>query len=224
MKPYYSAALVTLYHGKAEEVPEWLTADVLVTDPPYGIGWRKNENRRAKSRRHEGIANDTDTITRDVALCAWGNKPAMAFGSLYAPFPADLRHICIYRKSADAGVIGSTTGFRRDVEAIFLTGPWPRRNPLWSSVLTSRATNVGNPSSPAGRTGHPHAKPGDLMETLIAACPPGVIADPFSGGGSTLIAARSLSRPAIGVELEERYCEIIAQRLDQGCFDFEVAR
>lgn len=220
--PYYSDSLVTLYHGTAEEVSEWLAADVLVTDPPYGIGWRKNENRKAKSRRHDGIANDTDTSVRDDALVAWGNKPGMVFGSLYAPFPADLKHICIYRKPPDAGVVGSTTGYRRDIEAIFLTGMWPHRDCLWSSVLTTRTASVGNPYAPAARYKHPHAKPLDVMETLVTACPPGVIADPFAGSGSTLVAARNLGRRAIGAELEERHCETIARRLDQGCFAFEA--
>ena len=147
-------------------------------------------------------------------------KPAVVFGSLYAPYPADVRQVLIWRKPTDAGVVGSVTGFRRDVEAIFLIGPWPRRNAQWSSVLTSRSAKIGGTSSPAGRTGHPHTKPLDLMEVLIDACPPGVIADPFAGSGTTLLAAKRLGRFAIGVEIDERYCELAVRRLDQGVLPF----
>ena len=81
MTPYYADDLVTLFLGDCREVTEWLAADVLVTDPPYGIGWSKGDWAAAKGRqKHDGIANDGDTSVRDGALTAWGaERPALVF-------------------------------------------------------------------------------------------------------------------------------------------------
>ena len=116
----------------------------------------------------------------------------------------------------------AAAGFRHDVEAIYLIGKWPHALGGRSSVIESGARMVGGSVGPAGRYGHPHAKPVDVMETLIQACPDGVIVDPFAGSGSTLVAARNLGRPAIGVELEEKYCEMAARRLSQMALGLEV--
>ena len=138
--------------------------------------------------------------------------PASYSGRSTRPPPATFRHVLVYRKPPDAGAVGSTTGYRRDLEPVFLTGPWPLRAVERSSLVATAARGQGHLCKIAG---HPHAKPVDTLEALISACPPGVIADPFAGSGSTLVAARNLGRRAIGVELDERYAELAARRLSQ---------
>jgi site-specific DNA-methyltransferase (adenine-specific) len=214
--PYYADDHVTLYHGDCLDVAEWLTADVLVTDPPYGRGWRQGALKRSKLDAHAGIANDHDTGARDAALAMWGNRPAVVFGDLMLSPPRGTVQTLVYRKPSNAGTRGAMAGFRRDVEAIYLMGKWPTGLGGSTSIIATTEASQGNPSSPQGRYEHPHAKPLDIMGSLILACPPGVIADPFAGAGSTLVAARNLGRQAIGVELEERYCETVAKRLAQG--------
>jgi DNA modification methylase len=132
--PYYADDHVALYHGDCREVTDWLGADVLVTDPPYGLGYRQN-------RAHSDLS------------------------------------------------------------------------------LKQRREQRSGATGQVARVGHPTPKPVALMERLIAKCPPGVVADPFAGSGSALLAARANGRQAIGVEIEERYCEIAANRLCQDTLD-----
>lgn len=211
--PYYQDDLVTLYHGDCLTMTEWLEADALVTDPPYGIAWKKGTNKASKSYAHAGIQNDHDTSVRDAALGLWGDKPGAVFGSWRAAFPA-AKQTLVWRKPVDAGVVGSVTGFRLDTELIFLTGKWPQSTGQQSSVLLSEG------GKNRYLTAHPHSKPVPIMQALVGATQ-GVVADPFAGSGATLVAAASLSRPAIGVELDEAYCELIATRLSQQAFDLE---
>ena len=111
-------------------------------------------------------------------------------------------------------MFNESAGFCRDADAIYLLH-LPSGYGGRSSIIQTGASRANWPSGPAIRYGHPHAKPVDVMETLIAACPPGSVADPFAGSGSTLVAARNQGRKAIGVELDERYCEAAARRLSQ---------
>lgn len=214
MTLYYSDDHVQLWHGDCREITAWLEADVLVTDPPYGRAWKQGRRGahatgRASAAR-DGIAGDGDTSVRDAALSLWGDRPCLAFGSSLGAPPVGTRQILVWRKGPDSGVFGSIAGWRRDWEPIYLMGPWEASPPCRSGVIQ---TVSGVASYTTGR--HPHAKPVLLLETLISTCPPGVIADPFAGAGATLIAAKLQGRKAIGVEIDERYCEIAARRLAQ---------
>lgn len=101
------------------------------------------------------------------------------------------------------------------------TGPaWngSRRAHAWTDDGTRAMSSVIECQTMRMRgTGHPTEKPTGLLEPLIAyGCPEGgVVLDPFAGSGSTLDAARMTGRRAIGIEADERYCEVIAQRMSQ---------
>ena len=218
MSLYYQDEHVTLYHGDClTEHREWLDADVLVTDPPYGIDWGVPQ--RGNRKAIVAIENDLDVATRDLALEAWGkSRPAVVFGSALKAAPDGAKQVLVWEKTMDSGVLGTVAGFRRNWEAIYLCGSFPQRPANKSSVITSKASTTHN----AKNAGHAHSKPISVMEILLEGCPDGVIADPFAGSGSTRAAARNLGRKSIGVELEEKYCEIIAKRLDQQVIDFEA--
>lgn len=219
MSIYYQDDRVTLYHGDClTEHREWLDADVLVTDPPYGsengIGYgRAGGNGRAKGVNAR-IANDATTEVRDAVLELFQTKPTIAFGTPRLPDPpGKWDHRLVWDKR-EPGLNGGP--WRYTHESIFVRGEgWKRTSASAFSILSYPSGN-GSPE----KRDHVHAKPVKLMEALIAAAPPGVIADPFAGSGSTLLAAKNLGRRAIGVELEEKYCEIIAKRCAQDVFDF----
>jgi site-specific DNA-methyltransferase (adenine-specific) len=218
MKPYFDDGLVTLYHGDALEVSEWLTADVLVTDPPYGIAYKSGGMSNATVPIQDDIANDDTISVRDDVLTLWGDaKPGLVFGSWKIERPANTRHRLIWYKQNALPGMRATPWFNADEEIYVLGNGFvgkPEQNVLVTTLRQDGAYGE------VAKYGHPTPKPVSLMEKLISKCPVGVVADPFAGSGATLVAARNLGRKVIGVELEEKYCELIANRLSQQVFDF----
>ena len=221
MSVYYQDELVTLYHGDCREITAWLDADVLVTDPPYGMKYRD------RLGQHEAIAGDETTAIRGWALDAWGSKPSLVFGTWRVEKPAGVKNVLIWDKGTDLGM-GVSNPWGLSHEEVYVLGAWPPIVPggrVREGGTPSREPSVLRVPKPNNASAdrvrdHPTPKPVPLMERLIEKCPPGVIADPFAGSGATLRAAANLGRKAIGVELEERYCEVIAKRLDQYALDF----
>lgn len=233
MTIYYQDDAVTLHHGDCLEVLDWLEADVLVTDPPYGMafvsGWA---GRATRASKHNGpsrpIAGDDSTAARDEALALWGDGPGLVFGTWRLPRPSGTRTVIVWDKGDSPGMGALDLPWGLSHEEVYVMGRgWPvlpnggrrreggvpRRDP---SII--RATLVNSQAS--DRPDHPTPKPIPLMVQLIAKTS-GTVADPFAGSGSTLVAAKQLGRRAIGVELDERYCEVAARRLSQGVLNFE---
>ena len=222
MTIYYQDEHITLYHGDCLEITDWLQADILVTDPPYGMGhtargtYDPTTGKTHKPQGRERVNNDHTTEARDSALEAWGDKPALVFGTWRQPRPAETRHRLIWWKQGQPPGPAKASFMLQDEEIYILGRGWIETSPPMRTVI---ATNEHR-SLEVTKIGHPTPKPVGLMEQLIERAPDGVIADPFAGSGATLVAARNLGRKAIGVELEEKYCEIIANRLNQNVFQF----
>jgi hypothetical protein len=219
--PYYQDDAVTIYHGDCRQIDAWLAADVMVTDPPYGIAHRSGHSsplygavaERYQSPEGDAIANDGDTEIRDEILALWSPRPALVFGSHRAPFPTGYRMALVWDKGEAAGMGDLSIPWKPNWELIFVLGVG------FVGARTGGVLRAYVPPRVAMGRVHPNQKPVDLTRDLIGKCPPGVIADPFMGSGTTLRAAKDLGRKAIGVELEERYCEIAALRMGQEVLD-----
>ena len=218
MTPYYQDAFCTIYHGDCREVFAWRNADVLVTDPPYGVAYGSGWDNQFKDVRIHG---DSDTASRDAVLAAWGTKPALVFGSWKQPRPANVKAVLIW----DKGTVGmgdlALPWFPCTEEIYVLGSGW--QGTRTSAVIRCVGQRQGRRHGQTRNEDHPTEKPLSLMTQLLGKCPPGTIADPFMGSGTTLRAAKNFGRRAIGVELEERYCEVAARRLAQEVLDFGEA-
>jgi site-specific DNA-methyltransferase (adenine-specific) len=210
-KPYYEDGTVTLYHGNCLEIDEWLQADVLITDPPYGIDYQSGSMRETIKA---SILNDKDTFHRDTVLAKWGDKPALVFGSWKMTRPADTRSLLIWDTKGALGMGDLSIPWKPSHQEIYVLGRGP-----WQGKRTTDVLSIA-PVQATAKNGrlHPHQKPVRLMDELVVKTV-GVIADTFAGSGSTLVSAQRMGRKAVGVELDEADCETIAKRLSAPALD-----
>lgn len=188
-EPYYQDDSVTLYHGSCAEILPYVQADVLVTDPPYP--------------NNAGHFDEAVPLAREI-IGQWNGDALVFWSELEIPAAsADLVAVHIWHRSNVNG---------RPYEPIFhfATDGAKRR----SEVFRHPAVFKGAGPGCLEYLGHPTQKPIALMGALIDKTE-GVIVDPFAGSGSTLEAAKARGRSAIGIEVDEGYCEIVAERCAQ---------
>lgn len=197
MKPYYQDDAVTIYHGDCREVA--CDADVVISDPPYGVG---------KKYGDASTDSATDADGHALYLIGLGKPLAMFWSSTRLWSLPKPQWLGVWHKPLTLGY-WSTPLIPHWEPILFYGVPTMRR----SDVFTC------NPER-AALIGHPTPKPLRLMGELVRTMPLGVILDPFMGSGTTLRAAKDLGRKAIGIEIEERYCEIAAKRMQQEVLAF----
>lgn len=234
MKPYFENQQVTLYYGDSFEVMSGLedeSIDCVITDPPYTETMHKNARKNDSKMEQVVEGLSFEAFTED--------KQRLAFIELGRLTKSWVVSTLAFEHSA-AFYADPPTGL--DVKRI---GVWVKNNPMpqisgdrpahgWESIaylhkqgrksVWNGGGNHGNYVSNLARpTGHPTPKPLSMISSFVERFTNAgdLILDPFAGGGTTLFAARNLGRRAIGVEIDEKYCELIANRLSQEAFDFE---
>jgi len=207
MKPYYQDEYVTLYHGDCREVvPALGTFDLLLTDPPYGIGFKGKKTRYTKPKGGY-LSGDSDIGPGVVRECLKVCDRGIVFSGV--------RLLHDYPKPQDIGCVYCPVGAGR--------GKWGFA--CFNPILYY-GKRPGSPVSPASfsscaiaeANGHPCPKPIKWMTWCveIGSRVGDTILDPFAGSGTTGVAAKLLNRKCTLIEMEEQYCEIAARRLSQG--------
>jgi site-specific DNA-methyltransferase (adenine-specific) len=220
MKPYYQDNFVTIYHGDCREVLPLIKGEFqVVTDPPYGISLEPQRERT------QAIEGDT---RRHAKSLLWFSLPY-----LFEVMPKDSAHfvfsrwseVWVYSVLSEWLKVKSCIVWRKNLfgigyhtrpqhEFIFLCH---KGEPVPPERPTSDVWDVDRVRAPE----HSCEKPVSLLTKCLsyyAATQPAL--DPFMGSGTTLRAAKDLGRKAIGIEIEERYCEVAAGRMAQEVMDF----
>ena len=203
MKPYYEKDGIVIYHGDCREIlPSIERPPVIVTDPPYGLGdkWTggggsgKTSWKFDPSEAKGWDGKTVDFVEQLPSLC----DQLIVWGGNYYPLPP-MRCWLVWDKK---------------VPDTFTTG---QAELAWTNL--DRPTRVFRMAqceqANEGPKYHPTQKPLALILWCMKWVGDGLVLDPFMGSGTTLRAAKDLGRRAIGIEIEERYCEIAVKRLAQ---------
>ena len=203
MKPYYQHAGITIYHGDCRELLMQLgRVDVVLTDPPYGI---LNFAGVGSGKLKDRLLNRSD-VQWDIA-----------------PTEADFD---LMRDRSDVQIFWGGNYFLLPPARGILV--WDKQQPWESfSQVEIAWTNLDRPAAIFRESGtlgtpnkvHPTQKPISLMKWCVSMTE-GEVLDPYMGSGTTLLAAKDSGRSAIGIEIEEKYCEIAAKRLSHEVFHF----
>lgn len=223
-KPYYNEDGITIYHGDARAILPFISADCLITDPPYGIGCTLGMGGGKKGDggmwKDVAIAGDDSTLVRDEVLSLVPDMPYVVCASHKQSPPPGANVLLIWDKGEHTGAGDLAFPWKPHFEFIFVRGRGYWYGERRSSIIkiNSVAGCVGRAND--GMRHHPTEKPEGLMSYFIRRCH-GTICDPFMGSGTTLRAAKDLGRKAIGIEIEERYVEIAIKRLQQSVLPLE---
>lgn len=214
MKPYYEHAGITIYHGDAREICPRLAFTAIVTDPI----WPNNS-----VPEFQGI--DAKALLAEVlARCGQASRLAIHLGTdsdprflSAVPEAWSFFRVC----TLDIARVGYKGRLLMTGDNAYLFGQPPASRP-GAHVIPGRFIDADSAGKQAE---HPCPRKLNHVGWLVRwwTQPDDIVLDPFCGSGTTLIAAKNLGRRAIGIEIEERYCEIAAKRLSQEVLQFEEA-
>jgi site-specific DNA-methyltransferase (adenine-specific) len=204
VKPYFQDDDVVIYHGDCRDIlPTLEPADLVLTDPPYGIGSLMKGGKNTGHWGELSQGNPWDTERPSLDLLLEMSVPLIIWGGNYFDLPP-CRGVLAWIKL-------NAVPTQADFEMAWTTLDMPAK--AFHHVSGGAME----------RHGHPTEKPTALMRWCLQFMPHALtVLDPFMGSGTTLRAAKDLSRKAIGIEIEERYCEIAARRMSQSVMAMEV--
>lgn len=214
MKPYYQDSAVTIYHGDCRDVlPNIAKADLLLTDPPYGIG--EGNAKRIASRENAAKARDYGHAEWDfhppaydtIVLCVGKADQAIIWGGNYFALPPR-RGWLVWDKD-NTGDFADCELAWSNLETAVRKFKW-----RWNGMLQQNMAEKDVRE-------HPTQKPVALMHWCLSFAPNAqTILDPFAGSGTTGRACKDIGKKCVLIERDERYCEIAARRMGQEVLSF----